>query len=287
MEILPSSFANFHLLTEGSCWVRTGGGEIGEGIGGEVGEECIEMNPGELVVFPHGSRHTLLGAPTDPVRPAEQMVEVPRSRDPLTLGGQGDRTAKMVYGHFEFDETVRHPLRASLPAFLHLGPDQGGWAQPVAELAAAEAASGAPGSEIVVDRLAETLMIHVIRGLIRTHRPAGFLAALRDPQVAQTLAMIHARYREEWTVEGLANSVGSSRSALASRFRQSTGMGVIQYLRMWRLIQARQILSGGSSTVRAAARKVGYDSEWAFSKAFKRAFGYGPGEARRSGSPIS
>lgn len=270
MEIRSGRFANFHLLTEGGCWLRRADGSV------------HRVEKGDLVVFPHGERHALLSAPESTVLPAERVIGAPRQSDPLVLGGEGEPTARMICGHFELDGHVPHPIRESLPEFIHLRatctPDPD-WIQAATRLAAAEARADRAGSGIIVDRLAEALMVRVIRALSATGQPKGFLAALSDPVTCAVLRLVHDDPARAWTVESLAAAAHVSRSMLARRFRSATGSSPIQYLRLWRMINAREILAEGG-TVRAAAHGVGYGSEWSFAKAFKRTYGVGPGQVR-------
>ena len=270
LDIKAGCTANFHLLLDGVAWVSS------------PGEPSSRLDPGDLVVFPHGDPHQLLGTRDGPARPAAQVVERPRLSDPLVLGGPGEQTARLICSHFELDPAVSHPLRDSLPARIHLrashvaDPD---WITTATRLAAAEAAGGEPGSVLVVDRLAEALFVRIIRSLADGSTPPGFLSAIRDPVVAAVLRRIHRAPGGPWTLGSLAGAAHVSRAVLARRFKAATGMGAIQYLRLWRMIQGRESLARGD-TVPAVARTLGYRSEWAFAKAFKRTFGVGPGEVR-------
>ncbi len=203
----------------------------------------------------------------------------------LEFGADGTRT-EIICGHFELAARSTHPLLASLPdvVFLRRGEgDDAAWAATATRLAAAEAASGRPGSEAMVDRLAEALMIQVIRAQgNQLGAELGFLAALSDPTVSPALREVHAEPAHPWTVDGLAQVGGASRPVFAARFKELLGRSPMQYVTQWRRHRARAWLRDERLSLAEVGCRAGYASEFAFAKAFKRVFGVAPGAYRRS-----
>ncbi len=208
----------------------------------------------------------------------------PPGAAPSCVGGVG-RPTTLICGHFDWDRSARHPLLESLPTVIQLpagdGPDAA-WIATAVQLTVLESTARRPGTAAVVDRLAEALLIQVLRAhLDRLDRPAGFLAALGDPPLARALHHLHQEPGRGWTLDELARSAGMSRSHLAARFRETVGTTPIRYLNSWRMARAKDLLRATEQTIAQVAEHTGYQSEFAFAKAFKRYFGVTPGAARR------
>jgi transcriptional regulator GlxA family with amidase domain len=158
----------------------------------------------------------------------------------------------------------------------------------IIQLVQAEAHGSQPGAETVITRLSEVLFLQVVRDYLSSlgETSSGWLSALRDPQIGQALALIHHQPEERWTVESLAHRVGLSRSALSGKFTRLVGLPPLRYLTDVRLTKAAALLRTQPATLNAIALSVGYDSEVAFSKAFKRGFGTAPGAYRRGRRPL-
>lgn len=186
----------------------------------------------------------------------------------------------MICGHFEMDRSIGHPLVSALPHQVLLTAQGEDWIRMLSMMAADEVQSSEPGSAMVVDRIAEALMVRIIRSVLTGGKGGAFFSALTDPPLYRALLAIHGDYATRWTLGALAKRAGMSRSEFARRFRDATGMGAIEYLRRWRMIQANRLLEEMRMTVRRTAQAVGYRSEFAFARAFKRAYGFGPGQAR-------
>lgn len=276
MAMETRAFSNFHLVLTGSCWC-------------DGPEGLCPLGAGDMVVYPHGMPHRLLAEPQSYAEPAQDFLQTRRVLPGGTLefGADGART-EIICGHFELATRSSHPLLSSLPdvVFLRSGDGQDAeWVAAATRLAAAEASSGRPGAEAVVDRLAETLMIQVIRAHgAGAGRGVGFLAALADPGVSEALRAIHADPAHSWSVEGLARIAGASRSAFASRFKALLGTAPSQYVTQWRLHLARAWLLDAQLSLAQVGERAGYASEFAFAKAFKRVFGVAPGAYRRRGA---
>jgi len=266
----------YHLIARGACW------------GYVVGDAPTRLHEGDLLLFPQGDAHVLSSAPS--LRATPDIAGYARGSTPLPLfyeiGGGGPEEARLICGFLGCDERPFNPLLDALPRMLHVpaaiaeGAD--GWIGRLLLTAVREARHARPGSENVLARMSELMFVETIRRYLET-LPAdqtGWLAGLRDPLVGQALAALHGAPAEAWTVDGLARRVGTSRSVLAERFAALVGQPPIQYLTMWRMqVASRRLLDGG--TVAEAAAEVGYDSEPAFSRAFKKVLGHAPGTWRR------
>ena len=276
MAMKASSSAEFHVIVRGSGWLRVPGRK-----------EPIALQGGDLVAFLHGKNHCLVDAPERKARPVEEILEGQSLEHygPVTHGGRG-LPASILCGYFEFDRDSLHPLVAALPPFIHLrGTDSAEfvWLQTALNFMIHETRAAKPGAEAVVNRLAGVLFVQMVRAYIeQSQSPPAMLAAIADRQIGAVLELMHKDPQEAWTLEALARRAGISRSALAARFHQLVGETPMQYLTMWRMQWARRLLGETALATAAIAERVGYASEAAFSKAFKKAVGTGPGAYRRA-----
>ncbi len=271
---------SFHFITAGICWARLP----------DDPASAIRIEAGEIVVVPQGEPH-ILGSATNlkPVPSARvlatQIEMVPGQIMKLTHGGTGPVT-RMVCGFLGGENVLGNPLLNALPRLfkVDMRGTQAAWLQSSLQFAAQEAAQMRSGSTTVLGKLSELLFVEAIRRYIDTlpEEQTGWLAGLRDRFVGRALTLLHGRPAHAWTVEDLAREVGLSRSALAQRFTDLVGVPPMQYLARWRLQIAAQQLRSGEKQVAAVAEDVGYDSEAAFNRAFKREFGMPPATWRRS-----
>ena len=199
-------------------------------------------------------------------------------------GGDG---CVIVCGHFGFDKEVLHPLVASLPPVIELREHDRrhlAWLDGLVGHVAEESAADQPGASAIVERLMEILFVHVLRDLIeRRGDDLRFFAGLHDPHVGRALRAMHADVRAPWTVERLARESAMSRTSFAERFRELTGLAPMHYLALLRVQKARGLLAEGALSTSQVAERVGYASEAAFARAFRRLTGSGPGAFRRKG----
>ena len=271
---------SFHFITGGACWARLP----------DDPASALRIEAGEILVVPQGESH-ILGSATNlqPVSSsamlARHLQSTPGQIVKLRHGGDGPVT-RMVCGFLGSENVLENPLLSALPRIFKV--DMRGahttWLESSLQFAAAEAAQTRSGSATVLGKLSELLFVEAIRRYIDT-LPAdqkGWLAGLRDRFVGRALGLLHTRPAENWTVEDLAKEVGLSRSALAQRFGEFVGAPPMQYLARWRLQLAAQQLRGGSKTLAVVAEGVGYESEAAFNRAFKREFGMSPAAWRRA-----
>jgi AraC-like DNA-binding protein len=260
----------FHLLVSGDCW------------GGLRGEPPVHLRAGDVIVFPRGDGHVLsnpAGLRTDGPPP---MGALPRLPLPVRYGGRGEPSEHLVCGFFGCEARPFNPLLAALPAVLHLpAAATGDWLREFVQLAAAEAAGRRSGRQAVLARMSELLFVEAVRRYVAAlpDDARGWLGALRDPAIGRALALLHARPAHPWTLESLAREAALSRSVLAARFADRVGMPPMQYLARWRMQLAAVDLAAGGK-VAAVAAHVGYESEAAFSRAFKKLVGTPPAEWR-------
>jgi AraC-like DNA-binding protein len=266
----------YHLIARGACW------------GNVVGEPPIRLNEGDLMVFPQGDAHVMSSAPGMRAAPDRSMFA--RRATPLPLiseaGGGGPDRARLVCCFLGCDERPFNPLLAALPRVIHLSragnEAANGWLATLLTIAVRESGSARAGRDNVLARMAELMFVEAIRRHLETLPAAqtGWLAGLRDPVVGQALAALHGQPAADWTVESLARAAGASRSVLADRFADMVGQPPMQYLALWRMQLASQLLLSGEH-VAATAAAVGYQSEAAFSRVFKKLVGEPPAVWRR------
>lgn len=271
--------ASFHIVTEGTCWLMV-----------EGTDQPVLLSEGDLAILPHGHAHALTDQPGSPVTRLEDLRPArPVEQDGRFSGGGRGAVTTLVCGGIQLQDHAINPLFLLLPALVHI-PDQHGQAMPrlqtIVQLVKAEASANQPEAEAVITRLSEILFIQAVQAYISTISDgnAGWLGALKDPQIGQALALIQRQPAQAWTVESLARCVGLSRSAFSAKFTLLVGEPPMQYLTRVRLTKAAALLRTSPATLLEVARSVGYDSEVAFSKVFKRLFGVAPGAYRQGRS---
>jgi len=267
----------YHLIARGACW------------GHLIDQEPIRLNEGDLIVFPQGHAHILSSAPGMRAIPDMSMFARPSTPLPIVyeMGGGGPDRVRLVCCFLGCDERPFNPLLTALPPVIHLpaashSAATTGWLTTLLNIAVQESGSARAGSENVLARLSELMFVEAVRRYIESLPPAetGWLAGVRDPVVGQALAALHGSPTEGWTVEKLAHLVGSSRSIFAERFTDMVGQPPMQYLALWRMqLASRMLVEGGHISTIAGA--VGYESEAAFSRAFKKFVGQSPATWRR------
>jgi AraC-like DNA-binding protein len=265
---------SFHVVTRGACW------------GGAVDEPPAHLVAGDVIVFPHGDAHVISSAPGMRDTPDTSLYRPPSEGQlPFTIlmgNPRADQT-NIVCGFLGCDARPFNPLLAALPRVIRVSDRAGGALGAFVRFAVAESKEPRIGGESVLGRLSELMFVDVVRRYIETlpAERADWLAGLRDPPVGRALAALHRSPAHDWTLESLAHEVGLSRSALAERFTQFVGQPPIQYLTNWRMQLAANHLLSGVDSVAAIASRVGYESEAAFSRAFKKAVGAPPGQWRK------
>lgn len=265
----------FHLVVEGRGYVRVGG-------------ETTPFAAGDLVMLPHGDAHMIgngLGAELADVTdtlPALLRGEISESR----FGGGGEAT-RFVCGYLACEARLVRPLIACLPRVLRVSvraDPAGAWLENMLAHAVGLAQAASPGSEVVAGRLAEALFAEALRRYVLQLPPGrtGWLAAAADPAVGRALALLHQDPARDWSLDALAQEAGLSRSALTERFARYLGQSPMAYLADWRLELAAEALRTTSRAVQQIAAEVGYESEAAFNRAFKRRFDAPPARYRKT-----
>ncbi|HSW15346.1 MAG TPA: AraC family transcriptional regulator [Solimonas sp.] len=236
----------FHLIGSGECRVQAACLPAEEPLG-----------PGDLVIFPRGAAHRL----------------------------DGDGYTTMLCGQFDFVCGHRNPLLDALPDCLIVRETEAGSAlRRLAQLMSEESHSEVFGSRAVLDKLADSLFVMSVRHYLgRTPQRRGLLAALADPQLGRALAAMHAEPGRDWSVASLASSANMSRTRFAEEFARLMGQTPIQYLTQWRMMSALRLLRDPRQSVLGIAEQLGYRTEAAFRRGFKRIHGHGPGHFRRAG----
>jgi AraC-like DNA-binding protein len=252
----------------------------------DTGDGLLDLRPGDLLLAPHGRRHVMASEPgLDAVDVTALEHDYENDRYAVLLyGGEGPRTT-VVCGAVRFGHPAARALVDLLPPVIHVDAaesPQAEWTQAVVRLMAAEARAVQPGGEAVVTRLADVLVIQAIRSWIASDPSArtGWLGALQDPQIGQALALVHRDPGRPWTIAALAHEVAMSRSAFAARFAALVGEPVVAYLTRWRMQVAATAIADGQATIGELANRLGYRSEAAFARAFKRVIGVPPGAVR-------
>ncbi|HUQ54596.1 AraC family transcriptional regulator [Lentzea sp.] len=257
----------FHVLTSGRCDV-------------EVDGAVTVLEPGDVLLVPGGQGHRLFhgDAESPLVTTLPQTFETENYA--ILHHGGGGAVTHLVCGAVRFDDPAAKHLVDVLPNVLHVR--QADDMRATIDLMSTEARTLRPGGEAVITRLADVLVIQTIRSWLANDPAArtGWLGALQDQQIGQALALIHRDPAQPWTVERLAHQTAMSRSAFAARFTDLVGEPAMRYVTRWRMHVAVNRLRNRDSTVSEVARGLGYESEAAFSRAFKRVVGVSPGQAR-------
>jgi AraC-like DNA-binding protein len=264
----------FHLITEGECFV-----EINS-------EPPVHLSAGEVVVFPQGHAHRMCSEPG--IQPAKgaRLEDVLSRRPRKLVYGGGGRTTRLVCGYLACDARLAQLLLSGLPSLLKVsvrGSNAGIWLESSVQYALAEARSPRPGGAGVLAKLAELLFIEVLRLYMneQSEDRSGWLAAVRDRIVGAALTEMHSRPAHAWTLEALARAAGTSRSVLAERFQHFVGSAPMEYLTQWRMVLAANLLCRSNAPLARIAEDVGYQTDTAFIRAFRREYGLPPAAWRR------
>jgi len=266
----------YHYVVEGELLIAVKGGQ------------SQRLQSGDVVLFPQNDEHVMGSDLRLPPVLGGDVMRLPERGGLYSIrhGGGGART-QMVCGYLGCETPYGNPVLAPLPPCMTLTLEEAGpaeWIRSTFHYAAGEVASGRAGSETVLAKLSELLFVEAVRRYV-DDLPAeqtGWLAGLRDPAVARALALMHGDLARAWSVDELGREAGMSRSTLAERFTRIIGMAPMHYLAHWRLQVAAQKLKGTSASLAQIAEAIGYESEAAFSRAFKKKFGRAPATWRRN-----
>ena len=219
MEMRQGEYANYHIVTSGSCWLQVGSSDDGH---------QIILQKGDMVLFPRGAAHALSDSPSTSVVSADELLQQSRrnSDDEIVFGGEGTDNATLICGHFEYDNKLfKHPLFETLPSYIHVSAsaaDQGGagWFPTMSELASQVSKSENVGKNAIVDRLAESLFIQALTEYADSlDNPSFFFAAAKDNHIGLALRAMHDDISHDWSLAELANIACMSPSAFSMRFQ--------------------------------------------------------------------
>jgi AraC-like DNA-binding protein len=264
----------YHLLTEGRASVRLDGGQR------------VTLNAGDLVMIPHGGPHIMENGPaTKTVDESEQIAEVLSQGLKLWRLGGGGEVTKFVCGYMACEPRLSQVFLSGLPPLFKVrirNDASGQWLENSIRFSVEQAGDSRAGGEAVLAKLSEVLFAETLRAYIGMLPPqqTGWLAGARDFEVGKTLALMHRNPAHQWTLASLAKEAGISRSVLAERFRHYLNEPPMAYLTRWRLQLGAQMLSSTNYSVAQIAEEVGYESEAAFNRAFKREFTLPPARFR-------
>ena len=284
--IMPDSehVIEYHVITSGSCWASALGRDIAP----------VRLEAGDVVAFPQGDAHVLSSAPGMRGEPDYSIFQYPEGAAQLPLllnldGGGSERT-HLVCGFLGCDSHPFNPLLDALPPILHLkGSARRGWLPEFTRFAVMEASEKRTGGTGVLSKLGELIFVELVRCYVESlpEDSRGWLGGLRDRHIGRALNLLHAEPVRAWTLEQLAREVGLSRSSFAERFTCFVGLPPMQYLQRWRLQIAASRLAEGNASIAAIAAEIGYESEAAFSRAFKKMIGEPPAEWRSNRALVS
>ncbi len=274
MDFPDRDWASFHFVAEGRCCVL-------------LDDKKIVLEAGDFILMPLGRAHGLADRENSHRAKFEtlKLDSIAPNATRLRVEGRGERSI-LICGGARFSGPTAHPLLSHLPELILVRKEtraEFDWLRPTLEAMAHEVSSSRPGSAAVMTRLADILVIQAVRTWAASGSMAaqGWLAALRDPQVGRSLALMHREPGKDWDIEGLAREVGMSRAVFAERFALMVGQPPKHYLTRWRMHLASHWLQEERLNLAQVAERLGYGSEAAFSRAFKRHYGESPGGHRR------
>ncbi|AWW35942.1 AraC family transcriptional regulator [Streptomyces cadmiisoli] len=272
LEFPAAQGAGFHVVLQGSCWL------LPPGPG-----EPVALSSGDVVFVAQGQRIALADHPERRLVPVTQeMDDAWRPARPARSGP----TTVLICGSYQLDQVRQHPVLQQLPAYIHIPKRVGhhGSLSSVIDLLGSELDARRPGTDAIVPALLDTMLLYILRAWYEdeaAQSTGGWARALHDPAVSAALHHIHREPGRAWTVAELGTRAGLSRAAFSRRFSSLVGQSPLAYLTWWRMTIAGRQLQGTDTALRTIAQRVGYTSEFAFNRAFKREYGTTPGTYRR------
>ncbi|UEM05484.1 AraC family transcriptional regulator [Skermanella rosea] len=274
----------YHVVTDGACWAGIVNADT----------DPVRLTRGSVIIFPRGDPHVLSSAPRMRAAPDLGVYRQPAEGETLPFrlepAGGGPDATRLICGFLGCDNRPFNPLLQALPRLLHIDDGcgaRGGWLGSLIEATVRESRNSGAGSVGVLEKLSELIFMEAVRLHAETLPPetAGWLGALRDPQVGRALMLLHGDPGRPWTLPGLAREAGVSRTVLAERFTARLGMPPMTYLTRWRMQLAAGMLLHDTACIADVAVRIGYESEASFSRAFKRCTGLPPASWRAAVSP--
>lgn len=271
MDVPKGPFAQFHMVTQGQCVLKTEG-------------RSFELFAGDIVVFPLGASHWLADFEASKRKKGQDVVQAILSGKSLFEGNHV--TTTLVCGHFDFDRTMDHPFIKELPELIYISDAEKReflWLERISDLVIQEAGKEQAGSHLIVNKLGEILFIHTLRAYIQKSKgEKGFIAALQDERIGKVLKAIHASPEKDWQLVSLARIAGMSRTSFSNRFKNLLGNTPLNYITLWRMLRAMELLAESNKPVGEIAHDVGYQSEAAFNRVFKKRIALTPLKFRQS-----
>ena len=259
MEVPKGPFAQFHIVTKGQCILKSN-------------TDYFQLFTGDIIVFPFGASHWLADDERSKLYKGNEVVASILSGKSLFEGNK--LSTSLVCGHFEFDRNTDHPFIKELPSVIHIdGADvkQFSWLKNITDLIIEEAEKEQFGSNVIVNKLGEVLFIHTLRAFIKkSNSKTGFIAAIQDERISNVLKKIHSSPQNNWRLENLAQIAGMSRTSFMNRFKMLIDETPFNYLTQWRMLRAKELLAESDLSVGEVAEQVGYQSEAAFNRVFKK-----------------
>lgn len=274
LEVDPLAEAHVHVVQRGACWLRTSGDR-----------RQVHLTAGDVVLIRGGVGHSICDNPKTRPAPYQKVLEAMPRRLATLPASRAHETTVVLCAKYLFQHVGAHPLTSLLPPLVHLRAheaEQHVRLQLLLQLLRHEAIDAGSGTELVVPRLVDTLLVYVVRAWLdgQPIGAGGWFGALRDRAIAGALSLIHEQPQSSWSVEGLARRVGQSRATFARRFAELVGESPVMYLTRWRMCLATKLLSETDLSLDEIAERVGYETAPAFSKAFRRNHGGAPGRFR-------
>lgn len=272
MTVDTSSRSAFHLIVKGDAWFKI-----------DSSPELIKLSAGDIIFLPKGAAHSVLDKPDSECLSAKDVVEAYQNGNELFGGDAED--FNIICGYVEFDHYLSHPFFESLPEYIHINTELRShfiWLDSIIRQVALESQNKDPGSDVLIDKFTEILFIQIIRVFAREQsNGVGYLAALGDRPLSKALSLIHCSPNKNWSINQLASEVSMSRSSFYSRFNEVIGIPPMKYLFEWRMLLASQKLKNTQKPIAIIAEEVGYYSDSAFQKAFKRFYNFTPASLRK------
>ena len=274
MELVKFPHSIFHIIVKGEAWLQMA----------SPLEKNIKLVSGDIVLFPTGSPHKLSKELDSECVPASSIVEAYANGERQFFGSEKEFT--IICGYIDYNNFFEHPFLTNLPGCIHVNSSmrsQFHWLNSVIDHIVLESKEPKPAGAVLIDKFTEILFIQIIRAYMEeTKYELSYLAALANPQLSKALSLIHDRLDTDWTIDSLAEEVGMSRSSLYNRFYEHIGVPPMKYLYEWRMQHAKMEIENTKKSLSIIAEEVGYNSDAAFQKAFKRFFDRTPASFRKS-----
>ena len=271
MDIPKGPFAQFHIVTRGQCVLRTQ-------------DKQFQLFAGDIIVFPLGTNHWLADRESSEKKNGQDVVQAILNGKSLFEGDNISTT--LICGHFEFDRNIEHPFVHELPEIIHITDTERkelSWLESITNLVIQEAGNENSGSNIIVNKLGEVLFIYALKAFIRKNSSKkGFLAAIQDERISKALRAIHNYPEKDWQLYSLSQIAGMSRTSFSNQFKALIGETPLTYITNWRILQAKELLKESEKSVGEIAESVGYQSEAAFNRVFKKRVAKTPLKYRHS-----